>query len=278
VGVKVKVVTDSTSDVPDDQAQKCDIQVMRNFVIIDGKSLEDGVDITREAFYQRLPGMKELPTTATAPLGAYEKLYESLLSNGADHIVSIHPSADLSGVLNAANSAAISFPGRVHVIDSRNISLAMGFQAVAAAEAAARGAGIDEVRSVVMDTQLRARLVAMLDSLEYVRKGGRVSWVRASFGALLSIKAYVEVKEGKVARIGETRTRRKGIEHLRSLLKAGAPYERLALLHTNAEGEARQIWQDTGLDLPYTPLFVNVTTVIGTHVGPNCLGFAAVRA
>jgi DegV family protein with EDD domain len=116
----------------------------------------------------------------------------------------------------------------------------------------------------------------MLDTLEYVRRSGRVSWARAQLGNLLRVKPFLEVREGDVLRIGDARTRHKGIERLKQLLQDLGALERLAILHTNAEDDARQILDEIHPDLDTTPLVVNVTTVIGTHVGPNGLGFAAV--
>jgi DegV family protein with EDD domain len=120
------------------------------------------------------------------------------------------------------------------------------------------------------------RVVAMLDTLEYVRRSGRVSWARAQLGNLLRVKPFLEVRDGEVLRIGEARTRHKGIERLKQLAQGLGALERFAMLHTNAEDEARQILEEINPDLNTSPLVVNVTTVIGTHVGPNGLGFAAV--
>jgi fatty acid-binding protein DegV len=119
-------------------------------------------------------------------------------------------------------------------------------------------------------------VIAMLDTLEYVRRSGRVSWARARISGLLRIKAFLEVKEGTVFSLGEARTRQKGIERLMELIHKLGPMERLALLHTNAEGDARKILSDLNPQLSTEPLLVNVTTAIGTHVGPNGLGIAAV--
>lgn len=276
--MKIAVVTDSTCDLPDELLQENQIRSMRNFIVIDGESLEDGTGITRQDFYTRLPGLNELPTTATASSGAYEELYQQIFEEGTDHIISIHPSIHLSGILNATNTAAQSFPGRVHILDSQMISLGLGFQALEAAEAAVRGLPVEEVLRYLQNLQKQVRVVALLDSLDYVRRSGRVSWARASFGALLSIKAFIEIKEGQVMRLDRVRTRRKAVEHFVKLLREAGALKRLAILHTNAEQEARQILESLDFEVPASPLVVNVTTIIGTHVGPNCLGFAVVTA
>jgi DegV family protein with EDD domain len=152
------------------------------------------------------------------------------------------------------------------------------FQALAAAEAVARGLPLQAVLDCIADVRKRVRVVAMLDTLEYVRRSGRVSWLRASLGSLLNVKLFVEIKDGLVQRLGEVRTRGKGIARLLELLHTLEPLERLAILHTNAEVEARQILAAVQTRLSAAPLVVNVTTVIGAHVGPNGLGFAVVVA
>jgi DegV family protein with EDD domain len=252
------------------------IHVIQNLVIIEGKSLVDGRDISRQDFYERLPEMKSPPTTSTASSGAYQKIYEKLFSQGASQIISLHASSLLSGIFNAASAAAQAFGDYVKVLDSGQITLGLGYQVLAAAEAIAKGATLETALSVIEDVRQRVRVVAMLDTLEYVRRSGRVSWARARLGNLLRVKPFLEVREGQVFSLGDTRTRRKGIERLRGFLLSLGALERLAVLHTNAEADACQFLDDLGLELADEPFIVNVTTVIGTHVGPNGLGFAAV--
>ena len=271
----IAIVTDSTADIPDEIIKKYQIHVVPNYIIVDGKSLKDGEDISRQEFYEKLPEMNPLPTTAAASAGEYEQMYANLLHKGARHILSIHCSSLLSGIYNAARIAAQTFGDRVIVIDSHFVSLGLGFQAIAAAEAALYQP-VESVLDLLLEVRKRARVIAMLDTLEYVRRGGRVSWARARLSGLLRIKAFVELKEGNVFSLGETRTRQKGIERLTELIRRLGPLERLALLHTNAESDARKILSVLNPQLPTEPLLVNVTTAIGAHVGPNGLGVAAV--
>lgn len=275
--MNISVVTDSTADLPAALAEEYQIHIVPNLVVIDGLTLVDGKDISRDEFYQRLPKMKSPPTTGTASSGAYQALYQQLLDQGADQIISIHASSQLSGIYNAAHTAAQEFPEKVHVQDGQSVSMGLGFQVLAAAEAIARRASLSEILSLLTEIRKRLRLVAMLDTLEYVRRSGRVSWARARIGGLLQVKPFVAVREdGTVASLGEARTRNKGIARLKSLLLGLGDLERLAILHTSAEADARQFLAEMKLRLPTEPLIVNVTTVIGTHVGPNGLGFAAV--
>jgi DegV family protein with EDD domain len=273
---KTAIVTDSTADIPQALVEENHIQVIPNIIVINGESLEDGVGISREAFYTRLPEMKTAPSTATASSGAYQALYDSLLQAGYENILSIHTSSLLSGIFNAANVAAQAFGGRVKVIDSGYVTMGLGFQALAAAEAARQGLSLEAIQDRLTNVRERVRVIAMLDTLEYLRRSGRVSWAKARLGNLLHLKAFVEVKYGRVVSLGEARTRRKGIERLKEFLKDLGPLERLAILHTNAEAEARKILSETSPQLAFQPLVVNITTIIGTHVGPNGLGFATV--
>jgi DegV family protein with EDD domain len=272
----IAIVTDSTSDIPADLVEQYSISVVPNILVINGQSLEDGKGISREEFYNQMPDMKSLPTTATASPGVYMNLYEKLLKSGATNVLSVHASGTLSGIINAASTAAETFGDQVRVFDSASVTLGLGFQVLMAAEAALRGGTIDVLLTLLNDLRKRARVFAMLDTLEYVRRSGRVSWARARLGNLLHLKPFVELRDGIVYSLGETRTRRKGIEQLEKLLFDQGALERLAILHTNAEADARQFLDEIDINLQTPPLVVNVTTIIGTHVGPNGLGFAAV--
>lgn len=274
--MEIAIVTDSTGDIPPELAARHHIQVVPNILVVNGKSIEDGKGMSREEFYHHLPEMNPLPTTATASSGTYQQLYKELFRLGYQEILSIHASGFLSGILNAASSAAQTFAGRVHVIDSTSVTLGLGFQVLAAAEAVGRGAGLETTLALLNSLHSRSRVIAMLDTLEYIRRSGRISWARARLGNLLRIKPFVEMYAGNVRSLGETRSRRKGIEHLKELLINQGPLERLAVLHTNAEAEARQVLAELSYQLASEPLVVNVTTIIGTHTGPNALGFAAI--
>jgi DegV family protein with EDD domain len=275
--MQTAVVTDSTSDIPPELAHSNSIQIVPNVMIIEGQELEDGRGISRQEFYQRLPDINPPPTTATSSSGTYSVLYQSLLDEGFSEIVSIHASSLLSGIYNAASAAAQIFGGRVRVIDSEQISLGLGFQVLEIAEQLTKGIQLATILDQLPAFRERVHVVAMLDTLEYVRRSGRVSWARAQLGELLQIKPFLEVKNGSILRYGETRTRQKGLERLRRILHDFGPLERLAILHTNAEIEAREFLASLKVDVQIQPLIVNITTIVGVHVGPNALGIAAVR-
>jgi len=274
----IALVTDSTSDLPPSLVERYSISVIPTILILGQDQYLDGKGITREEYYKRLPEYDPPPTTASAAPAAYSQIYENCLSHGADQVLSIHVASQLSSVYSTACLAAGNFHDRVKVMDSGQLSLGLGFQVLAAAEALEDGANLEEAIQTIRQIQKRIKVLAMLGTLEQLRRSGRVSSMRAGLGALLKVKLFLEVRSGEVLRIGEARTRNKGIAHFKLMLRRLGKLERLAMLHTNAEQEAQAILDEFSAGLEYPPLLANVTTIIGTHVGANALGFAAVLA
>jgi DegV family protein with EDD domain len=273
----IAIVTDSTADIPREMVEKNHITVVPAILVVDGRSLEDGHGITREEFYARMPTMQTPPTTATPSRGTFENIFESLLRKGYKSILSIHVSSLLSSMYSTAKTASQSFSDQIQVLDSGQLSLGIGYQVLAAAEAAAKGLPLEAVIEEVERIRQKVRVIAMLDTLEYVRRSGRVSWVRARIGSFLNIKPFMEVKEGQVLSLGQVRTRKKGINGLINIFLDTGAIEKLTILHTNTEGDAYQLLSRLKPALPEPALVVNVTTIVGTHIGPNALGFAVVR-
>lgn len=276
--MRIAIVTDSTSDISTEHAEKFNIRVIPTILIIKGEEYIDGEGITREEYYQLLPELNPPPTTAAPASGMFSKVYEEAFNKGYDHIVSIHVASALSGVYNAAKVGAEEFGGRITVVDSGQVSLGLGFQAVAAAEVVAGGADVEQTLAAITDTRERVHVYAMMDTLTQLKRSGRVSWMKASVGEILKVKLFIEVKEGEILRLGQARTRKKGIAQLGQMLKDLGRLEKLAMLHTNAEEEARAILEDISPVVATQPIFRNITTVVGTHVGVNALGIAAVTA
>ncbi len=273
--MKIALVTDSSCDLPNDLVEAHQINVVPNILVMDGLSVEDNNEFSRKDFYLQLPEMASFPTTSTASIGTYQALYEQLIGDGFDQVLSVHCSQELSGIFNAASTAAQSFAGQITVVDSQQVSLGLGFQILEAAEAISQGVPLNPIVDLLYRVRERTKLIAMLDTLEYIRRSGRVSWARASLGALLNLKPFVEVKDGNVLSVGEVRTRKKGMARLLEMMQSPKPLKRFALLHTNAEEDAQKLLDALAPNVPTAPLLVNVTTVIGTHVGPNGLGFVA---
>jgi DegV family protein with EDD domain len=278
--MKLGIVTDSTSDLPQILAEQHGIEVVPCILIVQGQEYPDGQGMRRDEFYRQLPGLKQAPTTAAPSLGEFAKRYQKLLDGGCDHVLSIHAAGALTSILSAAQQAAKDFAGRVTTVDSLSLSLGLGFQVLAAAEAAEEG--LEAARAAIESTRMRLHVFAALDTLEYVRRSGRVPAAITVLGGMLRIKPVIELTDGQVKTIGAVRTTKHANERMLSFMRQGGTLQRLAVLHTGAEGRAREFLQTAMMEmnrsLPRDILLVNVTTVIGTHVGPNGLGFAAVRA
>lgn len=277
--MKIGVVTDSTSDIPAYLAEELEISVIPTILVIDGKEYLDGIGITREEFYTRLPSMKTPPTTAAPSIGDFSKVYDLLFSQGCDSIVSIHAASQLTTIVNVARQAAEDFSNKVTCVDSGSLTLGLGFQVIAAAENA--GLGLKATLDAIESTRRRLQISAALDTMEYLKRSGRVPKVVAALGGILSIKPMIELLDGEVKPIGAVRVTNQADERvLDALLKQGE-LERLAILHTNAEPRAKKlldaVMERARKSMPRDILMVNVTAVIGAHLGPNGIGFAAIR-
>lgn len=272
----VAVVTDSTCDIPGDTAEALNIRVVPALLTLEGRTYEDGPGISRSDFYKRMPSLsKPALTAAPSPL-AFEAVFQSALDSGTQHIVSIHASGRLSGIFNAATQAAKGFGGRVKTLDGEHVSMALGFQAILAAEAALSGASTAEVIRVAEEARRRSRLVAMIDTLGYLKRSGRVTWLRAGIGDLLRVRLLVSVVDGLVRRVDLIRTKTRALERLKSIARSWGRIDRLAVLHSAAVEEARAL-ADQMRSCSSQPLIVTeATPIIGAHVGPGCLGLAAV--
>jgi DegV family protein with EDD domain len=277
--MKLGIVTDSTADLPPYLIEQYEIKVVPSLLILEGKEYVDGVGITREEFYNRLPSLHSQPTTAAPSIGDFLTPYQTLLDSGCDHILSIHTASKLTAIFNNARQAAQEFPDQVTCVDSGSLSMGLGFQVLAAAEVA--DLGLKPALQAVESTRRRLKVVAGLDTMEYLKRSGRIPSVVANFGGLLSIKPIVELREGEVKPMAAARTNRQTDERITQFIQELGEMERLAILHTNAESRAKNIlntlMEKARMSIPRDILFVNVTAVIGTHLGPNGIGFAAVK-
>lgn len=277
--MKIGIVTDSTSDLPKYLAEQHEIEVIPTILIIDGQEYADGNGISRDDFYDQLPSLRIPPTTAAPSIGDFSARYDSLLTRGCDHILSIHPAEQLTTIINSARQAAQDYPNKITVLDSGSLSLGLGFQARAAAESAEDG--LDAALDAIESTRKRLTVYAALDTMEYLKRSGRVPGAVAALGGLLSIKPLIELAEGEVKAIGAVRTTTQANQRMLNLLLQGGELQRLAVLHTGAESRAKDflntLMQTASQSVPRDILLVNVTSVIGTHLGPHGLGFAAVN-
>jgi DegV family protein with EDD domain len=277
--MKLGIVTDSTSDLPQYLIEQHQLEVIQTILILDGKEYNDGQGFSREEFYARLPGMKKLPTTAAPSIGEFTDRYKKLFEEGCDHILSLHAAGQLTTIVNTARQAAADFPQQITVVDSGSLTLGLGFQVLAAAEAAE--AGLQAAMNAIDSARKRIQVFAALDTMKNLRHSGRVPYAVAALGGLLSIKPVIELIDGIVKPISAVRTTKQANERMVTLMKASGAMERLAILHTGAEQRAKEFLSrmmgEISQSIPRDILMVNVTPVIGTHLGTNGLGFAAVR-
>jgi DegV family protein with EDD domain len=273
----IRVVTDSTCDLPSDIIRKLGISVLPLYINIRGKGYLDGVDITRKDFYTNLPDYKTHPTTAVPSTEAFNTLYRKLAKAGAENILSIHISESLSATVNIALSAAAEF-SEVPVIvrDSNQLSLGTGFQVELAAKMAKTGKSMKDILKALDDFMPRIFVAAGLDTLEFLRRSGRMNMFLAGIGSFLQLKPILTMRKG-LPGSAKVRTARKEMECLVGMLKDNLPIERFALLHTNAAEKAQAFKKSVKEFLPDDKVIsVDITPIIGAHIGPGAVGFALV--
>lgn len=275
----VKIVTDSTSDIPPKVADALGITVVPLYVNFSGQSYQDGVDLDADQFYHKLVTSRALPTTSTPSPDAFSQVYERLSQDGSD-VLSLHISSKLSATCNVATLGKDKLDcRRIQVVDSGQASMALGLQAIAAARAARAGASIAEVSSLVKNLETRTRLFGLLDTLEYLHKGGRIGKAQAFLGSVLQFKPLLTVREGEVVPLERVRTRGKAIQRLRDLVRSIAKIESMAILHSTASNEAETLFQAlSGLVPPDSLYRARFGPVLGTYVGPGAVGVALTQA
>jgi DegV family protein with EDD domain len=278
--MSIKVVTDSTADIPQHLAEELDITILPVYINIGENSYLDGVELTREAFYENLPTYDPHPKTAAPALGSVVEAYERLADEGATQILSIHVALTLSGVQNVAHAAAQAVRSvAVTVFDSQQLTLGLGFQALAAAKAAAVGRSMGEIVGMLQDMVRRVYSFAALDTLEYLRRGGRLSRVQAGVGSLLRIKPLLLLYQSALI-LEKTRTTRGVLTRLHQSVRELASLENLAVVHAGAPEKARELWDQFRRFVPQidAPIVAQVTPAIGAHVGPGAVGLVCVQA
>jgi DegV family protein with EDD domain len=276
----VRIVTDSTCDLPPEVVAEHKISVVPLYVNFGSESYRDGVDLTRDQFYARLPGSHLSPTTSAPGTDAFVEVYRRLIAEGATGIVSIHIGSSLSNVFNVAQMAAPSISAvPVRVIDGGQITLGTGFLAVHAARLAASGASPDEIVAAVQALAERTYSYAALDTLEYLRRGGRVNLIMFSVGTLLRMKPMLKMHLGKVV-TDRARTSTGAIDRLIQLALQLGPLEGVALVHASTPQRLELLRQQVQSRLSGVPIRMvgEVAPVIGAHVGPGAVGLVCIRA
>lgn len=273
---RIRVVTDSASDLPAAYATRLSIDVVSLTIRFGEEEFTDRVDLSPEEFWARCKVSPTLPETSAPSAGAFQAAYERAKAEGCDGVIVLALSSLLSATYQAAALAAEAVAGSidVRVIDTLNVSMGQGLMAIDVAEMAATGASLDELEAHATAILKKSGVVASLDTLEHLIKGGRLGGAKALIGQVLSIKPLVELRNGVVDEAGRQRTRAKALAAVAKVAASHAPLRRLALIHgacRESDVEALESLA-AGIETDYPIIVTDVGPVVGTHGGPGIIG------
>ena len=276
---RVVVVTDSAAALPRDLAERHSIHVVPLMLHWDGRAYRDGVDIAADEVYRRLRDSQSLPTTSAPSVGDFVQTYTRWAREGVEGIVSVHIASNLSATYQEAKVAGevVRDVVRVRVVDSGTAAMGPGFAALGAARAALRGASLEEVAREAEEVARRTRVLAMLDTLEYLYRSGRVPRIASLMGAALELKPVVCIRDGEVDVIAKPRTRHKAVEFMLREMEGevGERPVHVAVMHADAPAAAEQVRQEVAERFQCLELHVTeFTPVMGTAAGPGLVGLA----
>jgi len=272
---RVAIVTDSASDLPAAEAAAAGIAVVPLIVNFGAQTFKAGVDLSVDEFWRRMTAPDApFPTTAAAAPGEFQQIYQAAFDGGADEIVSVHVAGTLSGTIKSAEIARTLFPDRdIHIVDTVSASMGTGMLALMGADLARQGVAAAEIARILASRTKDLAIYLCLDTLEFLKRGGRISGARAAIGTMLNVKPIITVQDGVVEQADRVRTRTKARERVLELLTA-KPLERIAVLHTpNADIDefADKIRARSGLP-EADVLVMTVGPSVGPHRGPGCVG------
>jgi DegV family protein with EDD domain len=279
--MSIAVVTDSTSDLPPDIAKQHGISVVPLNVHIEDETYLDGVTISADEMYRRLPDQKVIPTTSAPSVGSFIEMYEKL-GETHDEIISIHLSSKLSlthgAAVNAVSELGSGGP-RIEVVDTEQASMALGYIGVQAAEAIAAGTSLDDAVALAQSASKRAVFIGMVDTLEYLVRGGRIGKAQGFVGSILRVRPILTLRDGIAHPLERARSRKKAIARLKSLVAEYAPLEKLSILYTTDEIDAQNIANEIAEFAPDgAPIVAQLGPVVGNYLGPGTLGLGLIRA
>ncbi|MGE0227213.1 MAG: DegV family protein [Dehalococcoidia bacterium] len=276
----IRIVTDSTCDLPLELVAEHGITVVPLIVLFGDEALQDGVDISAERFFKRLVRESKLPTTSQPSPAAFRAAYERLRDEGATEILSIHISGKLSRTLESARQGAEGVDGvRVVHVDSELATLALGMGVVRAAEAVAAGHSLDETATIVRSHFQRTHTLFLVDTLEYLRRGGRIGRAQEIVGSLLKVKPILSLQDGEVVPVGRARTKQKAIEEMLRRAAEFRPIAETMAVHASTPDDLKYLVERLHGLAPQARLTVGrITPVIGVHAGPGLLACAVVTA
>jgi DegV family protein with EDD domain len=278
----VQIVTDSSAHLPPDQRQKHNITVIPLKAIFGATVYRDEVDLSNQQFYDMLPKAKEHPTTSQPSAGEFEEVYRPLLEAGKE-IVSIHLPSKLSGTYASACAAKTELENQfkkalpLTIVDTPWLSMALGLLCLAAAQAAEAGKSREEVAAIVNALIPKLNLIFVLDTLEYLRRGGRIGGARAMLGTLLNVKPLLEIRNGQVEPLEQPRSRAKALKRLLEILEERSGHKPLhaSVLHANAPDDAALLEKEVRARFECKEFYITeIGPVIGVHTGPDAIGLA----
>jgi len=274
----IAVVTDSTAYMPPQLLEQFGIYVVPNVVNWGTQTFRDGVDIQAKEFFERLKKDPVLPTTAVASIGEFRDIYAKAAQE-AEAVVGVHLSAKLSGTYSTAVQASKMLAGkRIEVVDSNATAMAMGFVVLAAARAAQAGQSVEQVVQAARDTIPYVGVVFTVETLEFLRRGGRIGGAQAFMGSLLDMKPILDLRDGRVEPIERVRTKRKAVDRVMDIIVERAQGKspiRLATLHANAPEEAAALLEKCKQRLgAVEAIMCEVSPTVAAHAGPGTVGLA----
>ena len=276
----VKIVTDSTCDLPAEIIAQYDISVIPVYVNLGENSFLDGVDLNREVFYSNLETSKTIPTTSSPSIESFVKTFTKLASKGADSILSIHLSSTVSGVFNVAVMASQSIKNiLVRAYDAEQISFGAGFIVATAAKMAQAGKNLNEILAGIHDLANRTYTFAIVDNLNYLKHSGRISQFKTLVGSILQVKPILRFYRG-IPTVEIVRTNKGAIQHLINSVRSLGKLERVNVLHINAPQKAQNLLNIAREYIPElsSAKILEVNPAIAAHLGPGAVGFAAIAA
>jgi len=276
---KVAIVTDSTAYIPKDIVEKYNITVAPCILLFGEESFRDGVDIQPVEFYTRLASSEVLPTTSQVAVPDFKEIFEKLHGEGKE-VLAVLVSDQLSKTINSAHLASEMVPGlKLEIVNSESVAMALGFQVLAAARAAEKGASLAECKAVAEAAKEKTGVVFAVDTLEFLHRGGRIGGASRFLGTALKLKPILAVQNGRVEPIERVHTSKKAHDRLLEIIaervngKSGEV--RLAALHANALEESRDLLNRANNQFSAVEtIFSEVSPVVGTHCGPGTIGIA----
>ena len=269
------VVTDSTSDLPDEWRHRYGIEVVPLKVLFGKETFRDQVDMTSDEFFNRLAASSSLPTTSAPSPGEFAEVYQRLAKDH-DGCISIHIGAALSATAEAARVGAEAVDGfKVKVIDSQSVSMPIAFLCRVAAESAT----LEEATAAVEQRVPKCRVLALLDTLRYLEMGGRLSRAQAMIGTMLDLKPLLLVSDNaEIKAVDRVRTRSRAIPRMVEFFRSEQPVEYVAVMHAQAKEDAERIAKDLRSELPNQEITIGqIGCVLGTHTGPRALGIVYIK-